>query len=49
MLYGYRNVHKTHHVYKQPTAFAAMGLHPLEFLLVQGGVYAGFFFLPLQV
>ena len=45
----YRNVHKTHHVYKQPTAYAAMGLHPLEFLLVQGGVYAAFYFMPLQI
>jgi hypothetical protein len=34
---------QVHHVYKQPTAFAALALHPLEFLLIFGGVYAAVF------
>lgn len=38
----YRTVHKTHHQFAQPTAFAGMGLHWFEFTLIQMGVYAAF-------
>lgn len=45
----YRTVHKTHHMWKQPTAFVALGLHPVEFLIFFGGVYAAFWLAPLHI
>jgi len=45
----YRTIHKTHHTWKQTTAFVALGLHPLEFILIFGGVYAAFFAAPLHI
>ena len=31
----YKNFHKLHHTYKQPTAFSATAIHPVEFLFFQ--------------
>jgi len=31
----YRNFHKLHHTYKQPTAFSVTAIHPVEFLVFQ--------------
>ena len=45
----YKTVHKVHHTFKQPTAFSAMGLHPFDMLLLQGGIYVGLFVLPLHI
>ena len=35
----YKAVHKVHHVYKQPTAFSGLGLHPVDMVFLQAGVY----------
>lgn len=32
----YKNFHKLHHKYKQPTAFSVTAIHPVEFLHMQG-------------
>ena len=45
----YRTVHKWHHAYRQPTAFVALGLHPFDMLLIQGGVFVGLFFVRMHV
>jgi len=44
----YRNVHKWHHKYVQPTAFSALGLHPLEMFMLQSTIYSAFYFMPLH-
>ena len=44
----YKRVHKWHHAYKQPTAFSGLALHPVDMTLIQGGVYAGFYLLPMH-
>ena len=44
----YKNVHKLHHKWKQTTAFTSLALHPVEFLLLQSGVYLGLFIIPLH-
>lgn len=31
----YKNFHKLHHTYKQPTAFSATAIHPVEFCIFQ--------------
>ena len=33
--------HKVHHAYRQPTAFSGLGLHPVDMIFVQGGVFLG--------
>jgi len=45
----YRAVHKWHHAYRQPTAFSGLALHPVDMLVIQGGVYAGFYLFPMHV
>ena len=45
----YKSYHKLHHAYKQPTAFVALAIHPVDMLLLQGGVYVGLFVFPLHV
>ena len=32
----YKNFHKLHHTYKQPTAFSVTAIHPVEFVIFQG-------------
>ncbi len=44
----YKNIHKLHHKWKQTTAFTALALHPLEFLLLNGGVYIGLYTIPMH-
>lgn len=31
----YKNFHKLHHTYKQPTAFSVTAIHPIEFIHMQ--------------
>jgi lathosterol oxidase len=31
----YKNFHKLHHTYKQPTAFSVTAIHPIEFVMFQ--------------
>ena len=31
----YKNFHKLHHTYKQPTAFSVTAIHPVEFVMLQ--------------
>lgn len=45
----YKTVHKWHHAYKQPTAFVALALHPVDMILFQGGVFVGMYIVPLHV
>merc|ERR1711871_14137 len=44
----YRTIHKWHHAYTQPTAFAALGLHPCDMVLLQACIYAFLFALPMH-
>ena len=45
----YKSTHKVHHTFKQPTAFSALGLHPFDMLLLQGGIYVGLYVAPLHI
>lgn len=45
----YRTYHKLHHRFKQPTAFSALALHPVDMLLLQGGIYVGVCVMPLHI
>lgn len=45
----YRAVHKWHHAYRQPTAFSGLALHPVDMLVIQGGVYLGFYLMPMHL
>jgi len=44
----YKSVHKLHHTWKQTTAFVGLALHPVDMLIIQGGVYVGFYIMPLH-
>lgn len=44
----YKHIHKVHHTWKQTTAFTSLALHPIEFIFMQGGVYVGFYVIPLH-
>ena len=35
MPFLYKNFHKLHHTYKQPTAFSVTAIHPVEFVIFQ--------------
>jgi len=45
----YKHFHKWHHAYKQPTAFTGLALHPVDMMLIQGGVYSAFYIMPLHM
>lgn len=45
----YKTVHKYHHKYQPTTAFAALGLHPVDMLIIQGGVYTMLYVMPMHV
>ncbi|XP_048728398.2 uncharacterized protein LOC125646238 [Ostrea edulis] len=44
----YRNIHKMHHRYHQPTAWSAVAMHPAEFLMYQGYLAATPFLVPIH-
>lgn len=41
--YMYKRFHKWHHKYIQPTGFSGLGLHPVDMIVLQGGVYSAMF------
>ncbi|CAH1794301.1 unnamed protein product [Owenia fusiformis] len=43
----YRWVHKWHHKYYAPTAFAAVAMHPVEFIMYQFSLIAPILFIPI--
>jgi len=44
----YRNFHKLHHTYKQPTAFSVTAIHPAEFLFNQCIIISPMFLIPVH-
>ena len=42
----YKNFHKLHHTYKQPTAFSVTAIHPVEFLHIQAVLMSPMFLFP---
>ncbi len=44
----YKNFHKLHHTYKQPTAFSVTAIHPVEFVFFQSVYAAPMFTLPIH-
>lgn len=42
----YKNFHKLHHTYKQPTAFSVTAIHPVEFIHMQGVLISPMFLVP---
>lgn len=44
----YKNVHKWHHYYKQPTAFSATAMHPAELFFFQTFIILPIFTVPLH-
>jgi lathosterol oxidase len=44
----YKNFHKLHHTYKQPTAFSVTAIHPFEFMHVQSILISPMFFCPVH-
>jgi len=44
----YKNFHKLHHTYKQPTAFSVTAIHPVEFVFNQCIYIAPMFLLPVH-
>jgi lathosterol oxidase len=45
----YKRFHKVHHEYKQVTAFSALALHPVDMVMLQGGVFVGLYIMPLHI
>jgi len=43
----YKNFHKLHHTYKQPTAFSVTAIHPFEFLHMQCVMVSPIFIFPV--
>ena len=44
----YKNFHKLHHTYKQPTAFSVTAIHPVEFVILQCVYIIPMFTIPLH-
>lgn len=44
----YKRFHKVHHAYKAPSPFSALGLHPVDMVTLQGGVYAFVLICPIH-
>ncbi|XP_035215092.1 methylsterol monooxygenase 1-like isoform X2 [Stegodyphus dumicola] len=44
----YKTYHKVHHRYKQPTAFSATAMHPLEFFVLQTVTFIPMFTIPIH-
>ncbi|XP_070545271.1 uncharacterized protein [Ptychodera flava] len=44
----YKRIHKTHHRYKQPTAFSATAMNPIEFFLLQAAIVIPLFTVPVH-
>lgn len=44
----YKNFHKLHHKYKQPTAFSVTAIHPFEFLHMQVVQFSPMFIIPVH-
>lgn len=44
----YKNFHKLHHKYKQPTAFSVTAIHPLEFLHMQAVLVSPMMLFPVH-
>lgn len=44
----YKKIHKMHHRYHQPTAWSAVAMHPLEFIMYQGYLAATPFLVPIH-
>jgi len=44
----YKNFHKLHHTYKQPTAFSVTAIHPVEFIHMQFMLMTATFFIPVH-
>lgn len=44
----YKNFHKLHHTYKQPTAFSVTAIHPFEFMHVQLGLLSPIVIVPVH-
>ena len=44
----YKNFHKMHHAYKQPTAFSVTAIHPVEFVHLQFVQLAPMFLVPVH-
>lgn len=42
----YKNFHKMHHLYKQPTAFSVTAIHPVEFMHMQMVLISPMFLVP---
>jgi Delta7-sterol 5-desaturase len=45
----YRRIHKVHHRWTSPTAFTAMAMHPVEFVVYQSIMAVPLFVVPLHV
>jgi len=43
----YKNFHKVHHTYKQPTAFSVTAIHPVEFVHMQFVLLSAIFVVPV--
>lgn len=44
----YKNFHKLHHTYKQPTAFSVTAIHPVEFVWIQCIYISPMFLFPIH-
>lgn len=45
----YKRVHKIHHRFIATSPYTALALHPAEFMLLQGGVFAWLFVVPMHL